>query len=120
MKKIALMFFFSFMFISCEKDYLIPDKNVPDWLKSKINQDEQIIKQSPNSLVSYGAWLRYKWQNEYYYEYHNIMSVSSSFPIPFSVNGDSLIVISGGTNSDYWTKKCCGQYVWKAPNYKEY
>jgi len=117
LKKIELMFFFSLIFFSCKKDYLIPENEIPEWLKIRISQDEQIIKQSPNSGVAYGAWLRYKWQNEYYFEYHNILSVSSSFPIPFSVNGDSLIVISGGTNSEYWTKKCCEQYVWKAPKY---
>ena len=63
MKKLALMFFFSLMFFSCKKDYLIPDREVPDWLKAKISQDEQIIKDSPQLMNSYGAWLRYTWQN---------------------------------------------------------
>lgn len=111
------MFFFCLLFFSCEKDNLIPENEIPVWLKTKINQDENIIKQSPNSGVAYGAWLRYKWQNEYYFEYYNNLSVSSSLPIPISVNGDSLIIISGGTNSDYWSKKCCLQYAWKAPKY---
>jgi hypothetical protein len=118
MEKFKLMCLFSLLLFSCEKTLPdVPDDEIPTWLKTRISQDEQIIKQSLNSGVAYGAWLRYKWQNENYFEYHNILSVSSSFPIPFSVNGDSLIVISGGTNSDYWTKKCCKQYVWKAPKY---
>jgi hypothetical protein len=52
MKKLMLMFFFSLIFFSCEKDYLIPDKEVPEWLKTKINQDEQIIKDSPQLIVN--------------------------------------------------------------------
>ena len=55
MKKIALMLFISTMFISCEKDYLIPDKEVPEWLKSKINHDEQMMSDHPSSCLYYGA-----------------------------------------------------------------
>ncbi len=72
MRKIGLIFTFSLIFFSCEKDYLIPDKEVPEWLKIKIKQDEQLIKDSPQSWKNYGGWLRYKWQNEYYFEYHNV------------------------------------------------
>jgi len=28
------------MLFSCERDYLIPVNEAPDWLKTKINQDE--------------------------------------------------------------------------------
>lgn len=118
MKKIKFGIFFLLILFSCEKNPLVPENEIPAWLKTKIQQDEQIVKQSPNSGVAYGAWLRYRWGNEYYFEYNNIVSISSSLPIPFSENGDSLIVISGGTNSDYWSKKCCMEYVWKAPKYE--
>jgi hypothetical protein len=59
MKKIVLMLFISIMFISCGKDYLVLDKEVPEWLKSKINQDEQMMHDYPSSCLYYGAWLRY-------------------------------------------------------------
>jgi hypothetical protein len=117
MKKLALMFFFSLMFFSCEKDYLIPDREVPDWLKAKISQDEQIIKDSPQLMNSYGAWLRYTWQNEYYFEYRNVLS--SSLPRPISVKGDPLQFYATDINTDYYKEKCCKQYVWKAPEYED-
>ncbi len=112
-----LMFFFSLIFFSCEKDYLIPDKEVPEWLKTKINQDEQIIKDSPQLMNSYGAWLRYDWQNEYYFEYHNVLS--SSLPQPISTKGDTLHIYATDINTDYYKEKCCKQYVWKASEYKD-
>ncbi|MFA5818250.1 MAG: hypothetical protein WC854_03105 [Bacteroidales bacterium] len=118
MRKIALMFTFSLIFFSCEKDYLIPKNEVPEWLKTKIKQDEQIIKDSPQSWINYGAWQRYKWQNEYYFEYHN--TLSSSLPKPISTNGDTLHIYAFDINTDYAKEKCCKQYVWKAPEYKEY
>ncbi len=118
MRKIGLIFTFSLIFFSCEKDYLIPDKEVPEWLKIKIKQDEQLIKDSPQSWKNYGGWLRYKWQNEYYFEYHNVLS--SSLPQPISAKGDTLHFYVFETNTDYYKEKCCKQYVWKAPEYKEF
>jgi len=40
-------------------------------LKADIKLQEQIIKDSPQLMNAYGGWLRYDWQNEYYFEYHN-------------------------------------------------
>ncbi len=117
MKKIVLTFALSLFFFSCEKDYLIPDKEVPEWLKTRINQDEQIIKDSPQLMNAYGAWLRYEWQNEYYFEYHN--ELSSSSPRAISAKGDTLQFPANYANSDYYKEKCCRQLVWKAPKYKD-
>jgi len=107
MRKLVLLFTFSLIFFSCEKDYLIP-----------IKQEEQIIKESPHLMNAYGAWLRYKWQNEYYFEYHNFLSSSSSIPV--KANGDSLNIHTDDINTDYCKEKCCKQFVWKAPKYKDY
>ena len=117
MKKFALLFIFSLIILSCKKDYLISGNEVPGWLKAKINQDEQIIKDSPKLMNAYGAWLRYKWQNEYYFEYHNLLSSSS--PRAISENRDTLHVITNDINTAYGREKCCKQYVWKAPKYEE-
>jgi hypothetical protein len=117
MKKIALMFVLSIAFLSCEKTLPdVPDDEIPAWLKTRISQDEQTIQDYPKYMASWGAWIRYKWQKEYYFEYHNILSSSSVAPI--SENGDTLYY--GATNMKYYNEKCCKQYVWKAPNYKEY
>jgi hypothetical protein len=117
MKKFALIFILSFFFISCEKDYLIPNKEVPDWLKTIISQEEQIIKDSPQLMNSFGAWLRYNWQNDYYFEYHNVLS--SSLPRVISSKGDTLNFYATDANTDYFKKKCCKEYVWKAPKYED-
>jgi hypothetical protein len=118
MRKTALLFVFSFIFFSCEKDEFVPDNEIPSWLKSKINEDEIIIKDSPQFLYAWGAWIRYKWHSDYYFEYHNILS--STQPKPISFSGDTLNIIATDANTDYYKEKCCKQYVWKAPNYKEY
>ena len=120
MKKLTLLItiFFLFGLISCEKDYLIPDKEVPEWLKTKISQDEQEMKDFPQSWKYYGGWLRYEWQNEHYFEYHN--ELSSSLPGVISAKGDTLHIWANDINTDYYKEKCCKQYVWKAPKYREF
>ncbi len=118
MKKSALLLFISIMFVSCEKDYLISNRQVPVWLKADIKHQEQVIKESPQLMNAYGAWLRYEWQNEYYFEYHN--SLSSSSPRAISEGGDTLNIWANDVNTDYYKEKCCKTFVWKASNYKEY
>jgi hypothetical protein len=118
MKKLALLLFISVMFVSCEKDYLISNKDVPDWLKADIKHQEQVIKESPQLMNAYGGWLRYDWQNEYYFEYHNVLS--ESLPQPISTKGDTLHILANDVNTDYYKEKCCKTFVWKAPKYKEY
>jgi len=117
MRKIILLFVFFLILSSCEKDYLIPDKEVPGWLKSRIIQDEQAMKEHPSSCLYYGAWLRYSWQDEYYFEYH--CSCSSSSPLAISINGDTLHIRANDVTTDYYNEKCCRQLVWKAPNYTD-
>jgi len=113
------MLFFSIMLFSCEKDdFLIPNKEVPAWLKAKISQDEQIIKNSPQSDLNYGAWKRYKWQDEYYFEYQNYV-VFTSLHQPISVKGDTLQFYVYETTTDYYKEKCCKKFVWKAPEFKD-
>ncbi len=102
---------------SCEKDFLIPSNEVPDWLKSEISQDEQTIKEQPRSMTLYGGWLRYSWRNEYYFEYHNVLS--SSLPLAISYSGDTKIP-AYDINLDYNKEKCCKTYVWKGPKYNDY
>lgn len=118
MKKIMLLSILTFFFISCEKeDYLIPAKDIPDWVKADIKNHEQKIKDSPQLMYSYGAWLRYKWQNDYYFEYHN--SCSSTSPKAYSYDGNTRIEVWDKT-TDYYKEKCCKVYVWKAPEAIDY
>jgi hypothetical protein len=117
MFKAVLILVLSLAFLSCEKTLQdVPENEIPDWLKTKISQDEVKIGQNPKYLTSWGAWIRYKWQKEYFFEYHNVLSSSSVAPV--SESGDTLYY--GATNLNYYNEKCCKQYVWKAPKYKEY
>jgi hypothetical protein len=117
MKKITLIFFFSLLLSSCEKDFLIPDKEVPEWLKAEIKKDEQVMREHPSSCLYYGAWLRYTWQDEYYFEYH--CSCSSSSPRAISAKGDTLHILANDVATDYYKEKCCRILVWKAPDYTD-
>ncbi|NWJ51289.1 MAG: hypothetical protein HXX14_10520 [Bacteroidetes bacterium] len=118
MKKIVLFTLFSLFLISCKKEHNIPANQVPDWLKSDISKQEQLIKDSPKLMNAYGAWLRYEWKNEYYFEYHN--DLSSSSPLAISMKGDTLRIWANDINTDYSKEKCCKVYVWKAPKARDY
>jgi hypothetical protein len=117
MKKTAISLFFSLMLFACEKDYLIPAREVPQWLKSKISQDEKFMDANPSSCLYYGAWLRYTWNDEYYFEYH--CSCSSASPVPISAKGDTLHIVANDVTTDYYKEKCCRLLVWKAPEYTD-
>lgn len=119
MKKIMLLLLFPFIFISCEKnsenDFLVPENEVPAWLKTSIQKDEQVINATPKYMQSYGAWKRYEWNNEFYFEYINPLSSYRGSDIAFS--GERL---SYEEHAIYSKERCCMKYVWKAPNYTDY
>jgi len=117
MKKLALLFTVLFFLFSCEKDYLVPNKEVPDWLKIKISQAEKSIKADPKGLTAYSAWIRFKWQNEYYFEYDAY--ASSASPLAISTAQDTLRLNPWDTTTDYYKEKCCKQLIWKGPKYTE-
>lgn len=117
MKKITLIFLLSLLFFSCEKDFLIPDKEVPEWLKAEIRNDELTMREHPSSCLYYGAWLRYTWKDDYYFEYH--CSCSSSSPLAISTKGDTLHIVANDVTTDYYKEKCCRELVWKASEYTD-
>ncbi len=113
------MFLLSIALFSCERALPdVPESEIPDWLKTRISLDEQRIEVSPKTMSAWGAWIRYKWQNEFYFEYNNVLS--STTIVPISEKGDSLYKNANETNMKYYNEKCCKQYVWTAPKYKEY
>jgi len=114
MKKWVALFFFSLLATSCEKT--VPENEIPDWLKTEISQDEQSIAASPKSFSAWGSWSRHKWNNDYYFEYTNL--VSSSLYIPISFSGDTLYKSVTNPNIQYSKEKCCKKLVWKGPLFK--
>ncbi|MFN8241425.1 MAG: hypothetical protein U0X39_11850 [Bacteroidales bacterium] len=124
MKKIALLFILSFVCVAfqyCEKardGYLLPRDEVPGWLTSRIDNDELLIKEARAYSANYGAWLRFKWNNTMYFEYHN--PVLSSLPVAVSFSGDTIEFSGNGDYQDYLKYKCCQIFVWKAPGYVDF
>jgi len=115
MKRTPIIVFFSLLMFSCEKDNLVPWEELPEWLISKIENDEQIIEESSNYYLASGAWVRYEWNTEFYYEYWNLLD--STFPRPISHSGDTLENYTNDYKSDYYQEKCCREYVWKGLKY---
>ena len=117
MRPTLFLFIVIILCLSCEKEYLIPKSEVPGWLKERISKDEQIIKSQPHLMQNYGAWYRYKFERDYFYEYDN--PLSSSYGIIYSKDGASINT-SIAPYIDYEDKKCCETLIWKAPNYKRF
>ena len=85
MKNLVLFLCFFLLASSCEKNQTVPDDEVPGWLKTRIAQDELTIASNPQSGLDIAAWIRYKYQKEYYFEYHNMLF--SSFPPVYNYAG---------------------------------
>ena len=92
MKKLLSLFAFTLFFISCEKhqDFLIPNSEVPVWLKAKIAHDEKVIESTPQSGLEISAWIRYKWEGKYFFEYRNVFS--SLGPEKFNFDGEKIML----------------------------
>jgi hypothetical protein len=114
-KKILPILVLALFFSSCEKDYLLPESELPQWLKSTIQKAEQAIEENSKTMDAMGAWKRTEWNNTHYYEYFN--PLMSSMPSPISHSGDTLNVWVGDANTDYHKEKCCSIFVWKGPDF---
>jgi len=118
MKKLLFLFSFTLILISCEKwpDFLIPSSEVPRWLKERIAHDEKILNSTPQSGLEFSAWIRYKWNDEYFFEYRN--GLSSAGPEKYTYTGDKMTL-----NQEYLNfekEKCCKEIVWKTAGYIDY
>ncbi len=116
MKKALILVIATLVFFSCEREYLIPQSEVPKWLKVKIAEDEAYAKDKPSSMIAWGTWSRTKWNDQLYYEYYN--PLSSSLAKPISHNQDTLNTYVGVNESGYNSEKCCSVIVWEGPGYK--
>jgi len=119
MKRTILLFALFICILSCEeRDALVPENQIPPWLNAEINGYELALRQNPKNPVFNGiAWIRYKWKDEYYFEYRNM--ISSTYAYPISFNRDTLKVCPVCVGTDYYENKCCKQYVWKGSSYFE-
>lgn len=109
MKKLLLSCLVSaFFLISCQKDDTTVNVELPKWLKSKIEQDEQFVNQNPKSMPAWGIWEIVEYKGEIYFGYSNLVS-SLAFYNPISFDQDTL---HWDAHDDYLKKKCCSEAVW--------
>ncbi|MBE0677658.1 MAG: hypothetical protein IH592_02725, partial [Bacteroidales bacterium] len=88
MKKIMLFLLPALMLVSCEKNYLVPADEVPSWLKNRIAETEKELQSNPKSGLDMGAWIRYSYEGDYYFEW--LSPISSSFPPIHSYDGELM------------------------------
>ena len=116
MKRLSLVFMFVVSSLSCERELLIPDSEVPEWLKDRITHDEALIQDSPQSGLDFAAWIRCKYDGKYYFEYLNLLS--STFPSIYNYEG-VRVMSSPDEYQTFYSQRCCKQYVWKGKSYFE-
>jgi len=115
MKTLISFLILFFCLCACIKDpFLIPTSEIPQWLQDRITHDEKIIQSDQQSGLDITAWIRYKYKNSYYFEYHNM--IWSSGPEYYDFDGNKILLINE-PYLEYNTQKCCKKFVWKGPNY---
>ena len=112
MKKIVLILLLPLLVISCEKERFVAQDEIPKWLKDRIEHDEMIIASNPQSGLDCAAWIRYKYEKNYYFEYINMLS--SSGPQIYDYSGTRYFPPD---IFDYQENRCCKMYVWKGSWY---
>ncbi len=115
MNKLLILLTVVIVCFACSRNVENPQHTVPAWLKCKIAQDEAIIKSDPKLMQSYGAWIRYEYMGQPYFEYDNPLSSLSRNP--YSKEGDRINT-DATPFTNYWSEKCCEYIVWKAPYYR--
>jgi len=89
---------------------------MPDWLRQQIVEIEDQIRENPRSGLNISAWIRYTYNHEYYYEWHNLLS--SSFPPIYDFDGTQMY-FRWDNNDNYQKGKCCREYIWKGPSWSD-
>jgi hypothetical protein len=110
MKRVLLLMLPVMLLTACEKQYLVPSGDVPAWLKEIIREAEAGESSSSIYATDIGAWIRYRYEGKYYYEWIN--PVMSSFPPVYDHDG-GLFPMDQDKYTRYQNGKCCKKYVWK-------
>ena len=114
MKTLISVMILFFCLSACTKDpFLIPISEIPKWLHDRITQDEKVLKTDPEAGPSITSWIRYKYNESYYFEFHNMVWSSG----PWYYDFDGNLMKEPTFYLDYNSKKCCKKFVWKGPSY---
>ena len=112
----AIMSCIFLMLISCNTDDCLCEMETPAWLQNRIEEDQLIIESDPDLMQNFGAWFRYEFNDEVFYEYDNPLSSLSRNP--YSQEG-VRIDLTEPEFANYWDERCCEKLIWKAPGYQE-
>lgn len=113
MKRVILLLLPVIMLVACEKQNLVPSGEVPPWLRDMIREAEAGISSPPMFATDMGAWVRYRYEGNDYYEWRN--PIMSSFPPVYNRAGFKLTEQS--VYIPYQNGKCCMKYVWKGSSF---
>ncbi len=109
---IVTILFFS---MACEEESSsTASVTIPDWLQEQIEKDEKIIEADPKRMQNYGAWIRFEFNQKYYFEYKNPLS---SLAFNVKTQDGKGVDITQSPFINYQKDKCCKQYMWKASKY---
>jgi hypothetical protein len=124
MKKSLILIILTLLFLgSCKKkenseiSYLVPRSEVPVWLIEIIEETEATMTSENRPDLEIGAWLRYKYKKEFYFEYYN--ALMSSFPPIYNYEGER-VMLDQEDFQKYSENKCCRQFVWKGSSYIDF
>jgi hypothetical protein len=110
MKRVILLLLPVMLLTACEKQSFVPSGDVPEWLKEMIREAEEGDSNPPMYGTDFGAWVRYKYAGNYYFEWIN--PILSSFPPVYDQSG-RLSNMDQDEYARYQNGKCCKKYVWK-------
>lgn len=114
MNKILLGILFVLVASACKKEETYTDVEDPEWLKARIERDNELIRSNPNSGFEKAAWLRYEWESDYYFDYINLDN--SSGVETYTYDGTRLS-LSDEAVAEYVAKRCCEHVIWVGPGY---
>jgi hypothetical protein len=120
MKRVILLLLPVIMLTSCEKQNLLPSGDIPPWLKEMIREAEAGESSPPMFASDMGAWVRYRYEGNYFFEWLN--PIMSSLPPVYTREG--LQVMDQSVYIPYQNGKRGKKYVWKGssfpPEYDEW
>jgi hypothetical protein len=115
MKSVLLLLLPVMMLTACEKQHLVPSGDVPVWLKEMILEAEEGESNPPMYGSDFGAWVRYRYDGNYFFEWIN--PIMASFPPVYNHDGD--LIMEQIVYTPYQNGKCCKKYVWKGSSFPD-
>ncbi len=116
MKEISILFIVLVCAIACGKSDMVDPEEIPQWLKTEIQNMESEMFEDPHSMHHNAAWIRYTYKNNFYYEYYS--PLMSSFPKPYD-ESRAHAFLDPSMLETYRSERKNKKYVWKGPRFTD-